>query len=286
MNVKILIGEMARVHEISTQTLRYYDGIDLFKPLYSDELTGYRYYGIEQFAHLESILFLKSMGMSLNDIKKYFKNRDLNSMSTLLKQRESFIDNEISKLNNKKRKIVSILNMVSNYVDKDIFEKCRIQNLPEREMIFFNFGTGDVFLEHEYGIKKLGLEIKNIDELYINPFSSVVDKSDIEKGNFTHFKGISLVFEKGRMQINSKRSLPGGDYATIAYTGTYKDVTSYFQRLIEWIRESNYEIIGDGLVLIITDKAYSDYEYEYISEIQVPVKKYEKSSWHYSYYKV
>lgn len=57
MNPSILIGEMAQIHGISAQTLRYYDRIDLFKPSYTNEESGYRYYGIEQFAHLESILF-------------------------------------------------------------------------------------------------------------------------------------------------------------------------------------------------------------------------------------
>jgi DNA-binding transcriptional MerR regulator/effector-binding domain-containing protein len=277
MKIKILIGEMARFHGISDQTLRYYDNIDLFKPLFSDEQTGYRHYGIEQFAHLESILFLKSMGMSLKEIKNYFKNRNLDSMAALLKQKEAFIDNEISRLTNKKQKITSILEMVNNYTHKDIFGKCRIQMLPDREMIFFNFGSEDVFFEHEYGIKKLGMKIKNIEEFYINPFCSVIDKNQIEMGNYTNFKGISLVFEKGRMQTTSNIPLPGGEYATIAYIGTYKDVTAYFEKLREWIAKQNYKIAGDGLVLIITDKAYSDYEYEYISEIQVLIKKYNKA---------
>jgi DNA-binding transcriptional MerR regulator/effector-binding domain-containing protein len=273
MKGKILIGEMARVHGISNQTLRYYDKIDLFKPLFFDKNTGYRYYGIEQFAHLESILFLKSMGMSLKEIKDYFKNRDLNAMTVLLKQKEGFIDNEIAKLKSKKKKIVAILEMVSNYVDKDIFGKCRIQQFSGREMIYFGFGSGDVFFEHEYGIKKLGMEIKDIEELFTNPFCSVVAREEIEKGNYTNFKGISLVYEKGTVQNDSAFSLPGGEYATIAYTGTYKDVTVYFKKLIEWIADQRYKIAGDGLVLVVTDKAYSDYEYEYISEIQVLVEK-------------
>ena len=275
MNVKILIGEMARVHGITTQTLRYYDSIDLFKPMYSEESTGYRYYGVEQFAHLESILFLKSMGMSLKEIKKYFKNRDLSVMTELLKQREDYIDKEIAKLSSKKKKISSILDMVNNYVDKNIFNKCRIQNLPEREMIFFSFGSDDVFVEHEYGIKKLGMEIKNIDELYMNPFGSVIEKGEIEKGNYTNFKGISLIFEKGTIDAASKILLDTGEYASIAYIGTYKDVFKYFKKLMRWVKTNKFQIVGDGVVLILTDKAYSDYEYEYISEIQVPVKKIE-----------
>jgi len=272
MKPKILIGEMARIHDISAQTLRYYDKIDLFKPSYTDDASGYRYYGIEQFAHLESILFLKGMGMPLKQIKEYFKNRDLISMSGLLEQRISFINNEIARLKIKKKKIDSVFRMINNYLDKDILGKCRIQNMPERQMLYFTFGGGDIYAEHEFGIKKLEMELKNIDDLYLNPFGSVVGKTEIEKGEYSNFKGIFMVFEYEKPKSISTITLPNSSYATMVFVGTYKDIDAHFRKLTCWINENQYEITGDGLVLIITDKAYSDYEYEYISEIQIPVK--------------
>lgn len=273
MNPRILIGEMARIHGISAQTLRYYDRIDLFKPSYTDEESGYRYYGIEQFAHLESILFLKGMGMPLKEIKRYFQNRGLNAMLALLKKRLDFINDEIVRLENKRKKIDSILKTVNNYLDKNIMEKCRFQQMPERQMLFFTFGSCDIFTEHEFGIKKLGMEIKSIDELYLNPFGSVIDKKEIEKGNYSNFKGIAMVFEHSIPGEISTIPLSEGIYATMAFVGTYKDIKNYFREMTDQIRKNGYVIAGDGLVLIITDKAYSDYEYEYISEIQIPVKR-------------
>ncbi|UZM98234.1 MerR family DNA-binding transcriptional regulator [Lysinibacillus sp. MHQ-1] len=38
------IGEVAKLSNLSVQTLRYYDQIDLFKPAYTDTYTNYRYY--------------------------------------------------------------------------------------------------------------------------------------------------------------------------------------------------------------------------------------------------
>lgn len=43
-----MAGEMAKMHDISKQTLIYYDTIGLFKPSEKDNETGYRYYRIEQ----------------------------------------------------------------------------------------------------------------------------------------------------------------------------------------------------------------------------------------------
>ncbi|HWQ72338.1 MAG TPA: MerR family transcriptional regulator [Desulfitobacteriaceae bacterium] len=271
MNPLILIGEMARIHGISAQTLRYYDKIDLFKPSYIEE-SGYRYYGIEQFAHLESILFLKGTGMPLKEIKRYFKNRGLDSMLALLEKRVDFINEEIVRLKNKKKKIELMLKTVNNYFDKNILGKCRFQQMPERQMLFFTFGNGDIFVEHELGIKKLGMEIKSIDELYLNPFGSVIAKNNIINGDYANYKGITMVFEHSIPDNLTTIPLPEGIYATMVFVGTYKDTKNYFREITKQIKENCYEITGDGLVLIITDKAYSDYEYEYISEIQIPVK--------------
>lgn len=278
MNPKILIGEMARTHGISAQTLRYYDKIDLFKPSYMDENSGYRYYGIEQFAHLESILYLKGMGMMLKEIKAYFQNRDLNSMLELMEKRVDYINGEIVKLTKKRKNIQSMLNTVNNYLNKNIMGRCRFQQIPERQILFFNFGSGDIFTEHEFGIKKLGMEIKSIDELYLNPFASVIDKNNIENGDYTNFKGIAMVFEHNIPDAILTIPQPGGLYATMAFAGTYKDIKTYFSELTNEIKKNGYQVAGDGLVLIITDKAYSDYEYEYISEIQVPVKNRKSSN--------
>src|SRR4051794_31201230 len=49
------IGEVSKLANISVQTLRYYDQIDLFKPSYVDPQTNYRYYKDAQLYYLDII---------------------------------------------------------------------------------------------------------------------------------------------------------------------------------------------------------------------------------------
>lgn len=46
MKSKFIIGDMAKIHNVSTQTLRYYDKIGLLNPKVVDKNNGYRYYTI------------------------------------------------------------------------------------------------------------------------------------------------------------------------------------------------------------------------------------------------
>jgi len=91
MKDKFLIGELSKIFNISTDTLRHYDKIDLIKPEY-DENNDYRYYSIRDFFKLSRILFLKNLDISLGEIKKYMGNKNTNNLLCLLKKKEEEID--------------------------------------------------------------------------------------------------------------------------------------------------------------------------------------------------
>ena len=62
------IGEVAKITNVSIQTLRYYDKIGIFKPAYIDPENNYRYYKDGQLFYLDIIKSLKFIGTSLDDI--------------------------------------------------------------------------------------------------------------------------------------------------------------------------------------------------------------------------
>lgn len=83
MNMKFTVGELAKLHGISKQTLIYYDNIDLFKPNIVDKNNGYRYYTSDQLEVLDSILLLREIGISIKDIKNFLIKRDDNKALAL-----------------------------------------------------------------------------------------------------------------------------------------------------------------------------------------------------------
>jgi len=107
------IGEFAEHVNSSIKTIRYYDEIDLLKPSYIDKFTSYRYYSDENIKEYYSILLLKKMGFSLEEIKLY---KDNLCDEIFLKQREIII-NEILE----KKKIIKMIdNIRSNIVNGEI----------------------------------------------------------------------------------------------------------------------------------------------------------------------
>ena len=52
------IGDFSKFSRVSVKALRYYDEIGLLKPVKVDQLTGYRYYSVEQIPRLQRIIGL------------------------------------------------------------------------------------------------------------------------------------------------------------------------------------------------------------------------------------
>ena len=108
--MKYKIGEFSKLTNVPVKTLRYYDEIDLFKPIETDFLSNYRYYTEEQISDLEIILELKEAGFLLEEIKSHWNNWQdvdfLNQKQKVYEEREN--------LNKKIKKIDELRTRISN----------------------------------------------------------------------------------------------------------------------------------------------------------------------------
>lgn len=76
------IRKLSEMAGVSARTLRYYDEIDLLKPLYTDD-SGQRYYGENEVALLQQILFYRERGFDLKRIQRILYQEDFDIMQAL-----------------------------------------------------------------------------------------------------------------------------------------------------------------------------------------------------------
>ncbi len=126
------INELAKVANVSTRTLRYYDSIGLLSPSKVDR-NGYRYYNGECVDTLQQILFYKELGYSLQKINVILHSKSFNRLESLYSQLDS--------LQKKKDRIDSVIHLVMKTIDniergetmsdKEKFEAFKKQQLDE-----------------------------------------------------------------------------------------------------------------------------------------------------------
>ena len=74
--MKMLIKDFAELCSVSGRTLHYYDEIDLLKPSFTDEWTGYRYYNEDSLMRMQEIMFYRELDFSLKSIKEILSSPD------------------------------------------------------------------------------------------------------------------------------------------------------------------------------------------------------------------
>ena len=88
----LTIGQFAALHGINKKTLMWYDEIGLFKPATIDPQNGYRCYNNHQSPILETILLLRELDVSINEIQIFMKNRSAENMKCLLEEKIADLD--------------------------------------------------------------------------------------------------------------------------------------------------------------------------------------------------
>lgn len=99
------ISQTAKITEMTTETLRHYDRIDLVKPCKTDEWTGYRYYSRQEIIRLNTIKALQCMDLKLSEIKEILAYDDFDKIIATLKRAEKSVDEKIAELEYAKTKI-------------------------------------------------------------------------------------------------------------------------------------------------------------------------------------
>jgi DNA-binding transcriptional MerR regulator len=161
MAVQYLIGEFSDLSGVSTKTLRFYDEIGLLRPASVDARTGYRRYRSQQLEELASVLALKSLGLSLGDVRNQLSKggsakdrrellfelkRSIEQSIQSASQSLKCIDAALAELDALKRPIsvvvkrrpevpiVSVRVKVKNYTEILRFEHELLNDLPARSI--------------------------------------------------------------------------------------------------------------------------------------------------------
>jgi DNA-binding transcriptional MerR regulator len=270
MKDKFLIGELSKLFNISSDTLRHYDKIDLLKPHY-DNKNDYRYYSIRDFFKLSRILFLKNLDISLEEIKKYMGNKNAENLLNLLKKKEDEIDAKMEKLLNQKNKIKTKIDLFENI--KYELDQVKIVKIPKRIGVFLEMDED----EEDYVIKQAFKEnkeyLKTSSWLMEGQVYTSLSKENIEKGLFNKFSYFIEMISIGEDFSEQLKIIPEHEYACMAFLGPYRDMEKHYKILINWIEENGYSITGDSIEKNIIDYDFADSENEYVSEIQIPIIK-------------
>lgn len=275
------IGEIAELFHLNIKTLRYYDEIDLVKPEAVDPDTGYRYYSTRQFEQLNTIRYLRELGVPLSEIRDYLRGRETEKMEQILKSQIDQVEEKQKELELIKKKLSARIRSIQG-AKAGKLDVPEIKRFPARQALLLRCSMKPDS-DLEYPIRLLAKDIPAA-SVFLGKVGLSVDVTNIQRDRFGEYNYIFLLLdddeaekqnENRRMESETAR-FKGGSYAVIRFRGTHSDAEKNYKKLMSFVKKEGYEPAGHSLEITLIDAGLTTDEKQYVTEIQLPVKRIRK----------
>ena len=273
----IRIGDFSKLSRVSAKTLRYYDEMNLLKPVEVDALTGYRLYEYSQLSILHRILALKDLGFSLEEIGRLLDDDlSVEQMRGMLKLRETEARQRVRDEGERLERI-----------------RARLRQI-----------------EQEDGMSKYDVVIKSVDEIKVASVRGVVPTPPEQGGlwqeleDYLAMKNVRPISAcltlyhddefkerdwdievcepiEAELQESSSvkvRTLPAvRTLASTIHNGPFVTIGEAYNAIGKWITDNGYKIVGPCREIYLHNASDGNQnDPNTVSEIQFPVEKISK----------
>ena len=261
------IGMFAAMNHITVKTLRFYEEQGLLMPALIHPETGYRYYTLSQMAVLHQITALKQAGFTLEKIAHIHTGAD--EEAVLLKKKAELL----AKIADLTRQIA----VVDGYLSKqknDLSAPVLIKTIPETTVAFMRIrlesydGLFDRMPEMGKLMEKAGCECALPEYCFTAYPEAGYKDADILADICESV--VAAKKENGDLRF---KTLPEIQAACVFHKGSYRSFSESYETVLRYIEENGYEIAGEIRESYIDGVWNKDDERQWLSEIQVPVRK-------------
>lgn len=233
------ISEFAKLSGIKRENLIFYDSIDLLKPIYRTE-NNYRCYSQHQLKTAFIIMSLRSVDISLKEIKTYTEQRTPEKMLTLFEAQEHHLQDEITKLKRRKAMMKLQREMVLETMNLDTSKIHIIERAEEAIFLGEDIeeGVSDdkaTIAFYDYA-EEHGMELSN-------PFGAVVSKESLcTDGALNKVNRFYL-----KLSHKHKDKKLAGTYAVGFFHGDYgSNVEQLYEQMLSFIHAQKLSICGNA----------------------------------------
>lgn len=261
-------GELSKIYKLGRDSLKYYEKLGLLNP--SRDTNTYRMYTIKDICNLNLIKELRSLDFSMQKIKEYLKDRNINTTKKMLQEELNLIDQKLETLLIHKDSINRRLNSINNTLEHTNFNRIELLYMSKRKAIATK--TSEEFSENvDYLIQRLNDKLE--DNFYVvgnSNFGGIIDPKGMEKGIYNNYKSVLCFVEE--YATNYNLVLDEGYYVTYTYKGDYKQASIVIPMMYKFIEGNNYTVLGDPIEIYKIDIYETEVEAEYVTQVQIPIK--------------
>lgn len=261
------IGELAKILNITTKTLRHYEEQGLLIPAFKNPITGYRYYLKDHIKEAYIIFSLKKMGISLKKIKEIKNGGKLLDELIIISKK---IEGEIQNL--KKLKIgvdKHILKLKSTLEINETFE-IKIIKLFEKKFEKIEFGP--INKVENSKLYQMGMTLREKTDEIEGKIYGLLDVDELLEGRYSCN---ALIHELSKEEKAANEYLmSGGFYISLIYRGNPKIHNKpAMKKIKEYLKVNQLKSAGKAYGRAILGAHTSSSVDDYLSEILFKIEE-------------
>jgi len=257
------IKEFSEMSGLEQSTLRYWDEIDLFRPIRRNTDNGYRYYSPEQIILVNFIKVLSSLNVPLKVIAQASKNRSPEAILKLMEQQEMILDTQLSRLHVSYSTIHTIRDVIKQGIDVPDVEDISVQPLESMSIALGPYNEAWEDLNFYQGFYLYCQYAKENRINLNNPIGGYYDSLE----HFLSAPSVPSRFFSVDPHGNEERA--AGKYL-VGYTqGYYGQLHEAAQRLDEFAAQQNIDLHGPVYVLYLLNEISVKNPSDYLAQVCV-----------------
>lgn len=266
------IQEVANLHNITKKTLLHYEKKGLFTPSIIDKTNGYRYYTVDQFSLLKTIILFRSLDTPIEEIKSYLEN--ISSKNSI-----KFVEKQLKVIREKRERLKEYENALLDRMD--VYEKAyslddrylhhlNFKEFPQRKIAYMKCQSFPNKEEILLTYRRVTEFLNKNDIVWSRHYGDIYLNEGIYNKDLKNVGVFSLVNNEIETSDNIK-VFPKGTYVYTYKLGGYPD-KEFLDYFVEKIKSMNFEIDGDILAFNLLDYGDTGSVEKMLYEFQVKIK--------------
>ncbi len=259
------VGQMARICNVSTKTLRHYDEIGLFRPAAVGADNQYRYYTHEQIPVIRKVLFLRDLGVPLDDAKGLIEDGSMDDparLAAFLQERAGVVRGEIDSRLHLLSRIEQATAQLGREKEWMRVEQqaVTLKDLPEVQVV----GVRKTIPIGEIG-GLFGQAARQMRSRPAGPPMTLYYDQDFDPEK----ADVEVLFP---VVARGQRTLPATKVVSTVHVGPYDRISGSYAAIFDWVNRNGWRQAGPPREIYLVGPESKKRPEEYATEIQIPVE--------------
>jgi len=262
----MLIGDFARLGQVSVRMLRHYDQIELLKPDSVDVGSGYRSYSPEQLSVLNRLVALKDLGLSLEQVRRVLADPvGVDELHGMLRLRRAELENEMRAAGTRLAVVESRLRMIEK--ENEMSADYVVKSVPAVRLAALTDTLDPAELGQHIG-PMFDQVRSQLDAAHASLTTPIATYAETEAGMDVV---VGYAYDGAPLPGLNLIDLSAASAVCGVHLGPMSRIGESWQALHRWVTENKYEYAGPCRELYV--RAESEDQQDWVTELQQPVQR-------------